>query len=363
MQALDASRAFQMTQKQSRLRRFTSAAIAMLIGTAVALLAVEMIVRIMYDEAVQPRFVIDSGHGVRMNQPNLETRHYVPTDYDIRITTNSAGMRGQREYAIERTPGTRRILILGDSFTFGYGVEDDEVVSAVLEDRLNAAGDGYRYEVPNLSVSGFGQAEELVTYREMGRPYDPDIVAIFYFENDPGNNAVANLFEINDDGTVTRTQTDYLPAVSLRTKLYAIPPIRWLFENSEAWNLVRNKLSWIVQKELLKKEGLKTFDATKNTRAKDLTRALLRQFALDIQSDDAVPMLVLIPGRRITSNVPFDNEELEAMGYVVVDGRDFLNVRDYFKVDAHWRPSGHAKAVEHMLEPVRQIYSGAEARP
>ena len=226
-----------------------------------------------------------------------------------------------------------------------------------------SAGDGYRYEVPNLSVSGFGQAEELVTYREMGRPYDPDIVAIFYFENDPGNNAVANLFEINDDGTVTRTQTDYLPAVSLRTKLYAIPPIRWLFENSEAWNLVRNKLSWIVQKKLLKKEGLKTFDATKNTRAKDLTRALLRQFALDIQSDDAVPMLVLIPGRRITSNVPFDNEELEAMGYVVVDGRDFLNVRDYFKVDAHWRPSGHAKAVEHMLEPVRQIYSGAEARP
>ena len=111
--------------------------------------------------------VIDSGYGVRANQANVKTRHYYPRDYDITATTNSAGMRGSREYSLHQPDGVNRIMTLGDSMVFGFGAEDDEVLSAVLEDSLNAGASGEkRFEVLNPSVSGFGQAELLVTYRE-----------------------------------------------------------------------------------------------------------------------------------------------------------------------------------------------------
>ena len=248
----------------------TLAAVAL--GLGVALLLAEGLVRLFFDEPVQPRFVIDSGYGVRANKPGVDTRHYVPGDYDVRITTNSAGMRGQREYALERPPGTRRVLLLGDSFIFGYGVEDNQVLSVQLEDLLNAGG-GPRWGVLNLSVSGFGQAEELVTWEEAGRAWQPDVVVWFYFENDIGNNAVAQLYELTGDGGVRRTGKSFLPGTNLQDAMLSVPPVRWLFENSEAWNLVRNRLSSLVQKSLIREQGLADYGDTSEAGI-GLTRAL-----------------------------------------------------------------------------------------
>jgi lysophospholipase L1-like esterase len=151
-------------------------------------------------------------------------------------------MRGQKEYPVERVPGTRRILILGDSFAFGYGVNDADVVSAVLEDLLNQRVPGST-EVINLAVSGFGQAEELVTWNAKARAYRPDIVVLFYFDNDIGNKAVSELYSLAPGGTLVATGKSYLPGSNLQERLFAFPPTRWLFEHSQAWNLVRNRLS------------------------------------------------------------------------------------------------------------------------
>ena len=54
---------------------------------------------------------------------------------------------------VERTAGTRRIVLLGDSFTFGFGVEDGEVISAALEDLLNTSTCG-----SGCCGSGFSRA-------------------------------------------------------------------------------------------------------------------------------------------------------------------------------------------------------------
>jgi hypothetical protein len=328
--------------------------IAVLVGLALAALAAEALTRAFFTEAVLPRFVIDSGYGVRWNESNVDTRHYVPGEYDVRITTNSAGMRGPREYAVQPSPGVERILILGDSFAFGYGVEDNEVVSAVLENMLNGtrANDtppgATPYEVINLAVSGFGQAEELVTYEHRGRAFKAGTVVLFYFDNDIGNNAVSQLYAENPDGTVTRTGNSYLPGSRLQERLYAIAPVRWLFEHSQAWNLIRNRLSALVQNALLREQGLAGFsDAT--TPAVGLTRALLLRLADDIRADGARLIIVLIPNQAgMQSNFPLTAEEVAAAGAAVVDGRDFLTPDDYYRRDSHWRSSGHRKAAEKL---------------
>lgn len=338
-----------MSQGKRRSSRFLAGLAATLIGLGFALLAAEGLVRLFFDEPLQPRFVIDAGYGVRANQPGIRTRHYVPGDYEVEINTNSAGMRGTREYQLRKPEDVYRVLVLGDSFAFGFGVEDEEVVSAVLEDKLNqSAGKGQRFEVLNLSVSGFGQAEELLTYRHAGRQYDPDAVVLFYFQNDVGNNAVSGLFEIGEDGELHRTDQDYLPAVEARERLYAIPMVRWLFEHSAAWNLVRNRLSSLVQKSLLKNKGLKEFSDTQ-PEAVELTKALIREFVAEIKADGARAIIVAIPHKASArSNFPLSPAEVREIGAEFLDAQDFVTAADYYERDSHWRPSGHRLASQRI---------------
>ena len=332
---------------------------AMVIGLAVAALAAEALTRVFFNEAVQPRFVSDPGYGVRWNQSNVDTRHYVPDEYNVRITTNSTGMRGSTEHAVQPSPGVRRILILGDSFAFGYGVEDSDVISAVLSSMLNgSAPESPRYETINLAVSGFGQAEELVTYEERGRAYRPAIVAILYFDNDIGNNVVSQVYVEGADGAVSRTGKSYLPGSRMQERLYAIPPIRWLFEHSQAWNLVPNRLSMLVQDALLRQQGMAKFDDA-TTPAVGLTRALLRQLVTEIRADGAAVFFVIVPNQHgMRTNFPLTADEVAAAGATLIDGRDFLTLDDYYHRDGHWRPSGHRKAAEQLARQIRSLHSG-----
>lgn len=336
-------------------RRSFFVIVSILIGFVCAAFLTEGLVRIFYD--VPPgsrRFVIDSGFGVRANAPNVVRRKHYPGVFDVTISTNSAGMRGVREYALKKPGKVERILMLGDSFVFGVGVEDDEVVSSVLESILNeGSGSGVEYEVINLAVAGFGQAEELVTYTELGRNYDPDAVVMFYFNNDIANNAFAKLFEVVDIGSVRRTETDYLPAMGARKLIYSFGVFRWLAENSRAWRLVREKVSYLVQQTMLKEQGLQGFSDT-NTEVLTLAGALVLQFIKDVQADGARPIVVIIPyGKDITSNFPLDAESVEKMGADFVDGRDYYVEDDYF-IEGHWNVTGHRKTAERLAELLKE---------
>ena len=72
------------------------------------------------------------------------------------VSSNAAGMRGEREYPRERGPGTLRVVAIGDSFTFGQCVADAETFAARLEARI-APG-----EVLNLAVHGYGHDQMLL---------------------------------------------------------------------------------------------------------------------------------------------------------------------------------------------------------
>ncbi len=89
-----------------------------------------------------------------------------------RLSSNSRGIRGKREYAYSRQPSTTRILALGDSYTFGDEVSDHETYSSYLESSIPES------EVLNLGISGYGHDQMLIDLREEGVKYKPDIVLL-----------------------------------------------------------------------------------------------------------------------------------------------------------------------------------------
>ena len=98
-------------------------------------------------------------------------------DRVIPFHTNSRGWR-DREYPLEATASTQRIVVLEDAFTWGYRVRDREVYPEVLESLME------KTDVINLGVPGFATDQELQYFKRAWLPYHPDTVILgFYLDN------------------------------------------------------------------------------------------------------------------------------------------------------------------------------------
>lgn len=96
--------------------------------------------------------------------------------------TNSRGYR-DLERALPRPPGTRRVLALGDSFTWGAGVEFEDAWPQRLERDLRRR-QGEAWEVVSLARRGMNTAEEARQLADEGFAYEPDVVILGYCLND-----------------------------------------------------------------------------------------------------------------------------------------------------------------------------------
>jgi hypothetical protein len=114
--------------------------------------------------------------------PNARGRFHGQT-----VTHNSKGNRGQ-EAGFEKPAGVKRVVVIGDSQAWGYGVADNQTIPAQLSRLLNEGG-GPRYQVLNLGVGGYGTDQAFLKYLVQGRRYAPDVVVLTVFKNDPVENA------------------------------------------------------------------------------------------------------------------------------------------------------------------------------
>lgn len=98
------------------------------------------------------------------------------------VQINALGMR-DRERTAEKPAGVFRILVLGDSHLFGYGVGQDESFAAVLEALLEARAPG-RFEVLNTGIPGYNTVMETRVFERRADELAPDLVLIHFVEND-----------------------------------------------------------------------------------------------------------------------------------------------------------------------------------
>jgi len=93
---------------------------------------------------------------------------------DVRVRTNGEGFRSA---AIGPKKVAQRIVVLGDSITFGARVAQRETYTSVLGRLLNA-------EAINCGVSGYNLVQSVINYRTKAAFYDPGMVVLGLFGDD-----------------------------------------------------------------------------------------------------------------------------------------------------------------------------------
>ena len=117
--------------------------------------------------------------------PNADVvlRNHHVSKRDINVKINSAGFR-DTPLSEKKSPNEIRILVLGDSITFGSYLQAEEVYVERIENRLQKSIDKIKIEVINAGVWDIGLREMLHILDERGLDTDPDAVVIAFYLND-----------------------------------------------------------------------------------------------------------------------------------------------------------------------------------
>ena len=144
------------------------------------------------------RFTLDPDLIYRLEPDNAVT--WSSAEFTETSHTNALGLRGA---ALGRkTPHTRRILAIGDSFTYGHGVQDDETYPAVAERVLRRRG--YDVEVVNAGVPGYNTDQAYTWTLRDGLALRPDLVLLGVHCSDVSDNFESSLYDVDGDRLVRR---------------------------------------------------------------------------------------------------------------------------------------------------------------
>ena len=183
--------------RRARRRRWPLALAASVLGLLLAVAGLEALLRttgllgVSYEREFERyrlsclRFTWDRPDGTRDLDGTLY-RHHPGLDVDLgsfTLRTSSLGLRGP-EVEVPKPPGTFRILVLGDSVAFGWGVDDEVSFLRRWEQELRARGGGRRWEVVNTGHPMYDTTQELALLREVGLALEPDLVLLVYVVND-----------------------------------------------------------------------------------------------------------------------------------------------------------------------------------
>lgn len=253
------------------------------------------------------------------------------------VNSNSRGLRGMQEYADEKPAGVTRIVVLGDSFTFGEEVEDHETFSFHLQQLIPNS------EVLNLGIHGYGHDQMLLYLQEEGVRYRPDIVLLGFMPDDMERNVLSFRdyakphFGLNGGRLELLTGPIPRPEETLAAE-------KWRSKFKDLLTMAKSRYEW--------RSG-KTSALTR-----DLTWALLDEMKATAESIGARPAFAYLP---VYGEIPRVDEGLTfreraffeycskrglSCPYIQPAFREKARAGAKFKVEGHWGPVEHRIAAE-----------------
>lgn len=311
--------------ERSRGGRWRARLTALAIGLLLALVVAEVGYRLARSSSLgpttNPAYVTYDAELGWAYRPGTVARHR-SSEFDVEVRINRRGFRGEEWPSIEE--GRERILVLGDSYTFGWGVEHEESFSS----RLSELEPGW--DVFNAAVSGFGTDQELLLLRRLVTEVEPSLVICFFCPNDlaecSGPTAYGRhkpWFELEGDRLASR----------------GVPvPRPWLPRVSHLWRAFE-KLRW---------EGAQAPRVEEHTEDWRLVQALYLEMKRELGE---VPLLVMSEAPQLANLAR--RSELEHLDLRPLLAE--LGAGAHFPLDGHYTPRTHARLARALRERARPL--------
>jgi hypothetical protein len=314
-------------------------------------------------------------------KPYLSLQHNT-NEFKCRYHTNSKGFRvseGGEEYAVPKPPSLYRIMLLGPSFAFGWGVNYSDSFSNHLRLMLqeNGFAKGKTIEFINAGVPAMPFGNQLNWYKHEGRQFKPDLLIQFTY-----GSMVVGSHDVNPalavaDGYLVNKRAGAATRVISRLKRSALVFYSWIAYidiESVLWPRASGGRVLGAGRELTidthfaanlsdVADGVIAYDELRAVAEADGSRLLVVYIPLSycVHPEDVSRWRTLgvtdVPG-QIRFNKSFC-EYLDARGVECLDITDGSIVeaqrshqRLYYRIDVHWTPLGNvvaARLVSHHL--------------
>ncbi len=313
------------------------------VSTCVALLLAEVAVGALRPQQALPEWYREDPVYGRSLKPNFHQRLIYLGHRSIDVKTNSLGLRDD-EPPLPDAPRPR-ILFLGDSFVFGYGIDVTERIDTWLKAKFLSK----RRQVTtiNAGVPTWGTIQELKFAREHLDRFDPDAIVLVFCGNDQQNDR------------------DYLTGKSdfREHGLFYLPGKDWLRMRSHLYRLaLYTTAAWRQGVASRSQTGgdahVDPQTASVLTEADwERTRAEIQTFMDDVRRDRPHVRLYLLASEPLDGAIRTDLERIaEHDGIEFVDFSErFLRLKDHERrlpYDPHWSPSVHELAGRALYDAI-----------
>lgn len=337
-----------------RPRRKWSVALAGMVIVGVVCYALgEIMVRLFEPGASRypnQHFSLDYGP---VDYPNRRIVHTVPGQWRFEYTTNRFGHRGEEPEVASRYP-VPNVLLLGDSYTFGIGLSDEDELGAVM--RRTFAG---RAGVINIATQNWGLAQQIRRYYELGQVFQPKVVVLVFCSNDPAENLDYPVAKFADGRFVFQSAPHDFGVVERFIKKYF--PDSWLIQKSQLYVFAR----YVAYKISRREEAVAAAMENRKGASGKVSKAernhveLLEAFANDLKSRGVELVMISVPGqlqkfRYITGKV----EEFGQAGLLrYVEVRDWVGEKGLDESpEGHWGPETLRSIAQHLIALLEQDY-------
>ncbi|MDC0660387.1 GDSL-type esterase/lipase family protein [Leisingera sp. SS27] len=320
-----------------------------------------------------------------VNRPGTRARVRAP-EYDVEYATDSRGFRTGGAPAAEPAAGAVRVLLLGDSFTFGAANAAQDSWAALLEQRF-AAG-GRAVEIINAGVPGYDTSQQALYLERLYGSLQPDIVLVSFmtndlFVNEPIQRAPDGTETARGDAraviaqgarkrsslqAVTLLKRQLMKSDSTYVRLYLMTP-RAAFYSLPASDLVQRKMA--ATQALLRR--IREFCAARG--AALLVVSVPQLFQVFAAAADSPPKGVIpdLPDRELTQFAASEGIAWVSLLDLLVQSYRRGGADLYHRYDGHLNAAGNrvmAEAVHAALLPLlaeretaQKAALGTEARP
>jgi len=308
----------------------------------------EAIVRIFLPQPDAMRwFLSDETYGYVLKKNFYQKYHYPRTDFVMEVKTNSLGHR-EAEYDLSKSD-VKRILLLGDSFVFGEGVNIDDRFDTKLGALLDKSGQNTL--IINTGVGGWGTLQQTTYARDHFDLFKPDIIVITFCGNDP-----------DDDRKFIAKRWD------AEKGLFYFPGKIFIRNHSQLYRLVRSGFhrllhNWYTRKKMknLQPTTLDRQSASIITE-EEWSRSLgyLKQFHTDFLRFNPDGILLLQATAPSETNIRAHLSSLpngEDLVYVDLYD-DFVQLEPERRImphDGHWSEAVHAIVAKKLYEVTSKL--------